>query len=188
MLVLSSLWMAWLASWLLASVWSATTITQQSAGARISQSVPIWIGAFLLLGRPRGLGGPVFPQTSFIGWLAVAVATLGFALTWWARIHLGKFWSAAVTLKAGHTLVRSGPYAMTRHPIYTGVLLAIAGSALARDSLAALVGVAMITAGLVLKLRQEEDFLSARFGAAYDAYKAHVPALIPRPWRRRAPA
>ena len=111
------------------------------------------------------------------------LATLGFAFTWWARIHLGRFWSAAVTLKADHTLIRSGPYAITRHPIYTGLLLAVLATALARGSLSGLLGFGLILLGLVLKLRQEEQFLNTQFGSAYDAYKKDVPALIPRLWR-----
>jgi protein-S-isoprenylcysteine O-methyltransferase Ste14 len=114
--------------------------------------------------------------------IALLLAALGFALTWWARIHLGRFWSAAVTLKAEHTLIRSGPYALTRHPIYTGLLLALLATAVARDSLGSLIGAGLILLGLVLKLRQEEQFLKAQFGAAYDAYKKDVPTLIPRPW------
>jgi protein-S-isoprenylcysteine O-methyltransferase Ste14 len=165
---LSVLWFTWFVSWLLASGWTTKTVTQQSPGSRIVQSLPIWIGAVLLV-RPTGgmLAARLFRSLPWLGWAAVLFAALGFALTWWARIHLGRFWSAAVTLKAGHTLIRSGPYAFTRHPIYTGLLLALVATALARNSLAGLIGVGFITLGLVLKLRQEERFLTVQFGAAY---------------------
>ena len=85
-----------------------------------------------------------------------------------------------MTLKAGHSIVRSGPYAITRHPIYTGMLGAILTTALARNSIAALIGFVLILAGLYLKLQHEEQFLRARFGSAYDEYTREVPSLVPR--------
>ena len=180
---LSLLWVAWLISWLLASGWTTKTVTVQSPGSRIAQSLPIWMGAIVLFRQPGGmLATQVFPSLRWMGWVALPLASVGLALTWWARIQLGRFWSAAVTLKAEHTLIRSGPYAITRHPIYTGLLLALLATALARNSVAGLLGVGLILLGLVLKLRQEERFLKAQFGAEYDAYKQDVPALIPRPW------
>jgi protein-S-isoprenylcysteine O-methyltransferase Ste14 len=115
-------------------------------------------------------------------WLAVFVAGLGFGLTWWARIHLGRFWSAAVTIKSEHTLICTGPYAFTRHPIYTGILVALLATALERNSMGGLVGFALILLGLALKLRHEERFLNAEFGTAYSQYQKDVPALIPRMW------
>jgi protein-S-isoprenylcysteine O-methyltransferase Ste14 len=91
--------------------------------------------------------------------------------------------SAAVTVKADHALVRSGPYALTRHPIHSGMLLAVLASALARGSIAALPGFASITLGLWLKLREEERLLSSEFGSDYHLYRRRVPAaLVPRMW------
>jgi protein-S-isoprenylcysteine O-methyltransferase Ste14 len=181
--VLSLLWIGWLLSWLLASGWTTKTIVRQSPGSRITQSLPIWIGALLVF-RPLGgaLAAPLLRPRPWLDWIAVPIAALGFALTWWARIHLGRFWSAAVTVKAEHALIRSGPYGLTRHPIYTGLLLALLATALVRNSLAALLGVGLIALGIVLKLRQEEQFLLTQFGAAYAAYKRDVPAIIPGLW------
>jgi protein-S-isoprenylcysteine O-methyltransferase Ste14 len=180
---LSLLWIGWLLSWVLASGWTAKTVTQQSAGSRIAQSLPIWIGAILLFRPARGIwAAPLLPSVPWIGSIALLLAALGFATTWWARIHLGRLWSSAVTLKSGHQLVRSGPYAITRHPIYSGLLLALFATAIAHDSLGGLLGVGLILLGLVFKLRLEEQFLETQFGAAYDAYKKDVPALIPRLW------
>ncbi len=181
--VLAVLWLAWLISWVLASGWTTTTVTAQSPGSRIAQSLPVWVGAILLLRSPAGMLARRFvPSPPWMGWIACLLAALGFALTWWARIRLGRFWSAAVTLKADHTLIRSGPYAFTRHPIYTGLLLALLATALSRGTLSSLVGVALVLLGLILKLRQEEQFLRTQFGPAYDAYRKEVPALIPRCW------
>jgi protein-S-isoprenylcysteine O-methyltransferase Ste14 len=177
------MWLIWLLSWFLAAGWSAETIAQQSPGSLIAQSVPIWIGAILLFrGAGGALGSPLYRTTPLVRWVGVAVAGAGFALTWWARVHLGRFWSAAVTVKAAHALIRTGPYATTRHPIYTGMLVALASTAVIIDTVGASAGVACITAGLILKLRKEEQFLRTRFGDAYVMYEKQVSALIPWLW------
>lgn len=182
-LVLVGLWIAWLASWFLAAGWTATTVTQQSSGSRLLQSLPIWVGAWLIARTPNGvLASPIYPRQAWVAWAAVGLAALGLAFTWWARLHLGRLWSAAVTIKAEHRLVRSGPYGVTRHPIYTGILLAILASALQRDAAVALLGFLLVTLGLTIKLQQEEQFLSSKFGAAYETYRHDVPALVPRLW------
>jgi protein-S-isoprenylcysteine O-methyltransferase Ste14 len=124
----------------------------------------------------------LFPAVPWLAWTSVALAVAGLGLTWWARVHLGRQWSVAVTLKADHTLVRTGPYAITRHPIYTGLLLPLAATALVFDTLSAWLGLALLAAGLVLKLRQEERLLSAHFGAAYRTYQSQVRALLPGIW------
>ena len=114
------------------------------------------------------------------GWTLVGVATLGFAFAWWARIHLGRLWSATVTRKAEHHVVDTGPYAIVRHPIYTGILIALLATALLRGTATALVGFVLLTAGFYLKARLEESFLRSELGKdAYDVYALHVPMLIP---------
>jgi len=181
--ILSGLWSVWLLSWVLAAGWTSRTVAQQSAMSRFAQSLPIWLGAFLCFRSLEGrLGAKIVHLPAWAGWMAVVSAFPGFALTWWARLHLGRNWSAAVTLKAEHALVRSGPYALTRHPIYSGLLIAVLSTAIVRETVAALIGFALILLGLVLKLRQEEGFLHGKFGDAYDLYKQDVAALIPGLW------
>ena len=84
-----------------------------------------------------------------------------------------------MTVKQDHKLVRNGPYALVRHPIYTGVLLALIGSALAVDKWRALIGLTVVALGFLRKIVIEERFMSAEFGEAYARYRAEVPALIP---------
>ena len=102
---------------------------------------------------------------------------LGFAV--WARVEIGRFWSGTVALKAEHALIRGGPYAITRHPIYSGLLLALVGTALTRDTEAAFFGLPLLFAGLFVKAKQEESLLLERFGPEYEKYRAEVPALVP---------
>src|SRR5205814_7438334 len=95
------------------------------------------------------------------------------------RLHLAGNWSATVTIKENHTLVRDGPYRYVRHPIYTGILLAIVGSALARDEWRSLLGAAIAFFSFWHKLRIEELWLTEVFGDDYRRYREEVRALIP---------
>ncbi|HEV8454217.1 MAG TPA: isoprenylcysteine carboxylmethyltransferase family protein [Gemmatimonadales bacterium] len=151
--------------------------------SRLAHSVFIWGGAALLFLHPRRsrlLLYPLLPRSVWIVWGGVVLVALGLGFSAWARAHLGRFWSGTVTLKAEHVLIRTGPYAWTRHPIYTGLLLALIGTALVRGTLAAFAGLVLLVAGVMLKIRQEERLLSEHFGASYRAYQAEVPAVVPR--------
>jgi len=109
-----------------------------------------------------------------------AVVLLGISFTWWARIHLGRFWSNAITRKEDHSIVDSGPYRLVRHPIYTGLLLAAAATAAVEGSGYALSGFVVLFVAFWLKARLEERFLRAELGAhAYDAYARRTAMLIP---------
>jgi protein-S-isoprenylcysteine O-methyltransferase Ste14 len=102
---------------------------------------------------------------------------LGFAV--WARVHLGRNWSNTVTLKRDHDLVRGGPYRLARHPIYTGALVAVLGTAIARGEWRGLLASAIVFAALWRKLGIEEKLLEEVFGDKYRSYRREVRALIP---------
>jgi protein-S-isoprenylcysteine O-methyltransferase Ste14 len=179
---LSGLWLAWLLGWFLGARSTARTVARQSTASRLAHSVFIVGGATLLFlhaGRLGSLLQPLLPRWSWVAWVGVVVVALGLGFTGWARVQLGRFWSGAVTLKADHTLIRTGPYALTRHPIYTGLLLALTGTALVRGTLAGLAGLTLAAAGIMLKIRQEERFLLAHFGDTYRAYQRDVPMVVP---------
>jgi protein-S-isoprenylcysteine O-methyltransferase Ste14 len=89
-------------------------------------------------------------------------------------------WSGTITKKADHRVIESGPYAIVRHPIYTGILLAVLATALVKGTVLALVGAAVITLGLWMKAKLEEGWLRQELGPdAYDAYRRRVPMLVP---------
>lgn len=84
-----------------------------------------------------------------------------------------------ITVKEDHALIRTGPYAIVRHPIYSGLLLAIIGSALARGDVAALLAIAFMLYAVLRRVSIEERWMSETFGQAYVDYKATTPALVP---------
>jgi protein-S-isoprenylcysteine O-methyltransferase Ste14 len=176
------IWMAWIVSWLAASFWSARTEKRAATAAVWTYRVCILAGAVLLAKwKARALGEHRLWHVGYDGAYALAGVTFaGVALTWWARIHLGRFWSGAITRKAGHRIIDSGPYAFVRHPIYTGLIVAIVATAAALATVTALTGAALIAVGLWLKARAEERFLMAELDLnAYGAYRRRVPMLVP---------
>jgi protein-S-isoprenylcysteine O-methyltransferase Ste14 len=185
--IFAVIWTAWVVSWLAASFWSART--QKRAGTSIELTYRVLIGVGAVLMTPwaaRRLGAAPLWSVGEVGaYLLAALALAGFALTWWARVHLGRLWSSAITRKQDHRIVDSGPYARVRHPIYTGLIVALAASAIAEATPTAVGGSALLAFGFWVKARGEERFLAAELGAeTYAAYRRRVPMLLPLPWRR----
>lgn len=121
----------------------------------------------------------VLPHLPWIGWMGVAITSLGFAVTYWARGILGRNWSAAVTIKEDHELICTGPYRFVRHPIYTGLILAAAGTALSLDQYRGLLAVFVLWISFTIKRRKEEQFMRQQFGAQYIEYANATGAILP---------
>ena len=112
-------------------------------------------------------------------WSLTLVVAFGLLFTWWARLHLGRLWSGTVTQKRDHRIVDTGPYAIVRHPIYTGLLLSSIATAALEATWVGLAGAALMVLGFYLRARLEERFLRGSLGSAYDEYRRRVPMLIP---------
>jgi protein-S-isoprenylcysteine O-methyltransferase Ste14 len=177
-------WLAWIASWLVAAFWASRAQRRVALWAwdTVLYRVAILGGALLLTPwASRRLGMPRLWHVGFDGGYALAAVTLaGLLFTWWARVHLGRLWSGEITRKENHRVVDTGPYGLVRHPIYTGLILALWATAAAQATASGLLGAALLTAGFWLKARIEERFLTAELGAdAYGAYRSRVPMLVP---------
>jgi protein-S-isoprenylcysteine O-methyltransferase Ste14 len=180
--VLEIIWVGWLISWVAASFWSnraqkraATLETWSYRTAMIAGGILLapWTGPLL--------GEKTIWTISYAGICALAAVMLaGLALTWWARIYLGRLWSSVITRKEDHEIIDTGPYAFVRHPIYCGLIIAIIATAVAEARLTGLFGAALIILGVWLKARTEERFLLTELGPEmYGAYRRRVPMLIP---------
>jgi protein-S-isoprenylcysteine O-methyltransferase Ste14 len=174
-------WLAWLAIWIGASWGVKRTRTREPFRDAVVNRTPVVLGAAMLAApgwlpevlTQRFLWGPDGPA---FGTLLV-FAGLAFAL--WARWHLGRNWSSTVAVKEGHTLITSGPYRWVRHPIYSGVVLALFGTALAIGEPRGFIGAGLILLGFVIKLLGEEARMRGTFPSEYDAYCRRTARLIP---------
>ena len=157
-LLIPALWIAWMLYWWAAARNAKAIQRKESALSRAAHIVPFAIAAWLLAagGTPIALlNQPVVPRSVGLAVAGAVVTAIGLAVTVWARVHLAGNWSATVTIKENHTLVRDGPYRYVRHPIYAGILLAIVGTAMAgnewRVVLAVAIAVARCCASFVSK-------------------------------------
>lgn len=126
------------------------------------------------------LGRRFLVSTPWIAGVGIGLTYAGVALAIWARWSLGENWSARVSLKVDHELIRSGPYARLRHPIYSGLLLAIIGTALVIGEWRGLLAVLIVGVAHSLKAKREEALMLATFGDQYQNYRRKTGFLLPR--------
>lgn len=176
------IWIAVGIIWVAAALASKKTARSEPASSRLLH-IAIMTAAFALLYSASLRNGPFawrfVPESPVIAWTGLVLAAAGCAFAIWARTLLGGNWSASVTVKQQHQLIRKGPYTIVRHPIYSGFLLALLGTALALGEWRGLAGLALAFAGWRWKSRLEEAFMAAQFGAEYTEYQRQVKALIP---------
>jgi protein-S-isoprenylcysteine O-methyltransferase Ste14 len=177
------LWSGWAILWIATSWWSARGVTRARGSQNFLYQLITAAGmlALFIVGKPpRPLFTPLWQLGSAGEWAMVGLAAAGFLFSCWARLALGRLWSAGVQRKAEHHLVEEGPYTIVRHPIYTGLLAAALALALVKATPLALFGLALTTIGFTIKARLEEQFLAAELGQAdYADYRRRVPMLVP---------
>ena len=180
-LAISVLWLVWLGYWWLSARDVKRTSRRESIGDRFTYRVPLILG-ILCLTAPGWVPRPLHQRFVAHGAPAQVVGLLmlmaGLSGAVWARRHLGRNWSASVVVKEDHALVRTGPYRRVRHPIYTGILLAYLGSAVAVGEWRGLVGFVLAFISFLVKSRMEEGRMAETF-PEYAEYRRHTTALIP---------
>ena len=183
--LLPSMWTAFVVYWRLMSMNVKGAQRLEPTPSRIFRLI-LFLLAIALLFLPNS----TFPQFAWLYWTPIAtsqwtffvgvILTLaGLLFSIWARHHLGPNWSLAVTLKDDHELIVTGPYALVRHPIYTGLLAGFLGTTIAIMQIRGIIALALVLIALWTKLRMEEHLMRDHFGAKYDAYSQHVSALVP---------
>jgi len=168
-------WAAFWAYWLVAAFSMKRGRIPWGREARIRAAIAVLVILLVRLGVLRGHGVSSDPLREAVG-IALFAAGLLFAV--WARVHIGRNWGAPMTRKDDPELVTSGPYRLARHPIYSGILTAGAGTAVAL-SWWWLVAVALGGIYFVYSATVEERFLAERFPDSYPAYKRSTKMLVP---------
>jgi protein-S-isoprenylcysteine O-methyltransferase Ste14 len=176
-------------SWGLAALWSRQAQARAPARTELLNRIPTSIGGLLLffgsglwVGRYRHFEGAVrlWALPPWAAWAVTGLCAAGFAFAWWARLTLGELWAGTVSRKQDHKIIQHGPYAIVRHPIYTGMLAAAFALAIQIGMLANLVGAALLSVGFWMRARSEERFLSSELGeGAYANYCRRTPMLTP---------
>ncbi len=183
-MLLAVLWLAWAVYWHISGRNVKAVRRREPLWSRAAHIVPLVVANLLLFGSiipdESALSARFVPLTAATVGIGASLAGLGLAFSIWARTHIGRNWSGTVTVKHDHELIVTGPYARVRHPIYSGLLLALLGSAIARGQWQGLLGVLIAFAALWRKLRLEERWMMETFGDAYERYRARTSALIPR--------
>jgi protein-S-isoprenylcysteine O-methyltransferase Ste14 len=176
-------WILFAVYWLISAIGVKRTAKRQNPSERMLYVVFMSAGFFLLY-QENPNWGPLnrrfVPDQQWIRWFGSALCVVGVFFAIWARRTIGKDWSAEVQIKEGHQLIRSGPYARVRHPIYTGILLATFGTALIIGEYRGIVANVMFLVGFTRKARKEESFLAAEFGAVFDEHRRHTGFFLPR--------
>jgi len=177
-------WIAFCLIWLISWFSANRPVKRSQSVASRALQIPLYVTGVVLIFLSklipiRVLDFRLLPRSDPLTAVAALLTVVGIAIAISARTTLGSNWSGRVTLKEGHELIESGPYQYARHPIYTGLLLALLGTALLRCSPRSLLGVVVFLVLFIWKIRIEERFLTSEFGAKYEDYRRRVKALIP---------
>jgi protein-S-isoprenylcysteine O-methyltransferase Ste14 len=179
--VIPALWLGWGVFWMAAALYTKPTRWREPIGSQALHVIPLLLCA-ALLAEPRWLPpiltAPVVSEGQPLLVLSVLFVAAGLAFSVWARVHLGRNWSGTVTVKEHHALVCTGPYSLVRHPIYTGLLLALIGTAMAIGEWRGVLGVGCALIGFLWKIRVEERRMRLTF-PEYERYRKNTAVLIP---------
>jgi protein-S-isoprenylcysteine O-methyltransferase Ste14 len=173
-------WIAWAGCWVAMAFGTKRTIERGGlVGYRIV-ALALVVG-LLVAGRLSHLSSQseLWQTTPALGVVTDCMVLAGAAFSIWARITLGRNWSAEVTFKQDHELIESGPYALARHPIYTGLFFMALGTAINYGRAIGFAVLFALCASFWWKARQEERMMSSHFPDAYADYKMRVRAIIP---------
>jgi protein-S-isoprenylcysteine O-methyltransferase Ste14 len=187
--IIAGLWLLFVVYWAVAAVGAkrSTSSRPWRGGIGLRLVVILLIAAMLRSPSLRQFLAETqrsASHSSLLGWTGVALCVLGFGLAIIARWHLGRNWGMPMSRKDQPELVTSGPYSVIRHPIYTGLILAMLGSAIGVNLTWALM-LAPVGVYFILSARREETVMLQLFPEQYAAYMARTGMLAPRPFRRR---
>lgn len=184
-IVVNGCWFVFVVLWVLAAFRTKKTVYSEMLGQRLLVQLIIAVGVILLFKAPREpypLNMLFMPQNVSVAFASAAICICGLAFTAWARLTLGRNWSARVTLKEDHELIQRGPYRLVRHPIYTGIFTMTLGSVLLIGRVGALAGYILFIIGFWIKADSEEALMLQQFPAEYAAYRQRTKRVVPFIW------
>jgi len=177
------LWSVFFVIWLLWAIGGKRTQTRENFRSRIPYVMFTFAAFYGMFAHDVAFGWMrlrILPRDLWIVDLGIAITAAGLLFAIWARAHLGRNWSGAVTVKVEHQLIRTGPYRWVRHPIYSGMILAMIGTAMNRGQLGGVIAVVLLFIGFTMKSRIEERFMTATFGLEYEEYSRTTGGIVPR--------
>lgn len=183
--ILATIWTVFWVLWVLPAVFGKRTIQRQASGSRILQLVLLLAAYVLMVNGALGwnwLNQRLVSEGRTSTAVGYGLLFAGMIFAGWARFFLGGNWSSDAALKRDHTLVRSGPYRIVRHPIYTGLLVALLGTAIALGELRCFLGVLLAAVAWKIKSVSEETLMVQQFGDQYARYREQVKGLVPYLW------
>jgi protein-S-isoprenylcysteine O-methyltransferase Ste14 len=175
--------------WAISALSSKVAKKTESGAERLQRMIPLAVAYLLLFYQGTSFGWlskRFVPDSAAAAVIGVSLTAAGVAFSIWARWHLGANWSAIVSIREQHELIRSGPYRGVRHPIYTGMLLAMAGTALVLGELRGVLALAITLFAFYWKARKEEAWLKSEFGEKFNAHAQHTGMFLPKIGKRLA--
>jgi protein-S-isoprenylcysteine O-methyltransferase Ste14 len=174
-------WGAFALAWLLGAILYEPQARPERT--RSWYGTAVWPGLFIVVAVdfavPHSDWRAIALHPAWIRILGLAILVAGTAFTIWARLALGAMWSAAPAVKEEHELRTTGPYGVTRHPIYTGLLAMVLGTGLLIGDGRFLVAFPVYVVLVEIKLHIEERLMLAEFPDDYPRYRRQVPQLVP---------
>lgn len=180
--IVSACWIIFGVVWLALAQTTKRSVYRESSKERMRYWL-LLVFAYFLLTRGHRFSHPLDAHldsnNATLAWLGAALCSVGLAFALWARATLGRNWSGTVTFKEEHELIRTGPYRLVRHPIYTGLLTMFVGTSIVIGYIGGFIGALLVFASFWIKLRQEERLMLQHFPHQYPDYRQRTKCIIP---------
>lgn len=175
-IVMGTGWTVFWVGWLLAAFTAKASRDQSSLLSALR--IGLFVATAFLIRVSWRDGGHFFGAGPVLAGLGLALWAAGLALAIWARLYIGRNWGMPMSRREDPDLVTTGPYRFIRHPIYTGIIVAFIGTALATTLLGLIPG-AVLAGFFTFSATREEKFLAGQFPDTFPPYKARTKMLIP---------
>ncbi len=179
-------WLLLLLVWLPGYVTAKKNVRVERTAAQVIATILIMLAITFIFSNAGTPPPPhliqLTPKTLPLGVIGLLIDLCGIAFAIWARIILGRNWSGMIAVKENPALVQRGPYALVRHPIYTGMAFALFGTALLIGTLTAYLGFICGVTAFIIRTYNEDAIMAQQFPSEHPGYRARTKRLIPFIW------